>query len=309
MKILITPRGFANVGQKYIQELIDAGFTVDYNKTGAQYSYEQFKEKATDADGIIVGVDKVDSEVLDAAHNLKAICKFGVGIDNIDVTEAKKKKVEIGRTVGSNSNSVAEHVLSFIFADAKNLFNTFSKVKAGKWDKPTGIEIEGKVLGIDGFGAIGKILAKKASQLGMTVLVHDIFNIDPETQKVFGIKQVSFDELLKNSDYLTLHLPLTKKTRNTIDSNEFKKMKRSACLINAARGGIVNEEALLDALKKNMIRSAYFDVFSSEPPAKNDQLLSQPNFYLTAHTAARTKEAELRTCEYSTNFMLKTLRR
>lgn len=308
MKILITPRGFENVGIEYIKKLENAGFEVDYNTSGEQYTFEQFKEKAKDAVGIIVGVDKVNKELFENAPKLQAVCKFGVGVDNIDLDEAKKRKIKVGRTIGSNSNSVAEHVISFMFADAKNLIETVNEVKEGKWLKPTGIELEGKTLGIDGFGAIGKILARKASGLSMKVLVHDIFKIDSETERVYGIKQVSFDELLKESDYLTLHLPLNDKTKDTIDFQELKKMKSSACLINAARGGIVNEDALLRALKAKEIRSAYFDVFSTEPPMVDNRLLNQFNFKLTSHTAARTKEAELRTCEYSADFMLENLR-
>lgn len=308
MKILITPRGFANVGTDYVKKLEENGFEVDYNTTGEEYTYDEFKEKASSVDGIIVGVDKVNKELMESAPNLKAVCKFGVGVDNIDLDEAKKRNIKVGRTVGSNSNSVAEHVLSFIFADSKNLVDTINEVKDGNWNKPTGREVEGKTLGIDGFGAIGKILARKASSLGMKVLVHDIFSIDPETQKAFGIKQVGFDEILTQADYLTLHLPLNDKTRNTIAASELKKMKSSACLINAARGGIVNEDDLLEALKNNEIRSAYFDVFSTEPPKEGNELLKQKNFFLTSHTAARTKEAELRTCEFSTDFMIKTLK-
>lgn len=308
MKILITPRGFANVGKTYIQKMKAAGFEVDYNQTGKSYTFEQFKRKAADADAIIVGVDQVNQELFASSPKLKAVCKFGVGIDNIDLTEATKRGIAVGRTVGSNSNSVAEHVLAFILADAKNLLGSVKEVKAGKWDKPTGSEIEGKILGIDGFGSIGKILAKKANNLGMKVLVNDIFNIDPKEQRAAGIKQVTFDELLERSDYLTLHLPLNEHTKDTINANELAKMKKNACLINAARGGIVNETALLLALRKKQIRSAYFDVFSEEPPKNGTELLALPNFYLTPHIAARTEEAELRTCAYSTRFILNALK-
>lgn len=308
MKILITPRGFANVGKVYVQKLQNAGFEVDYNQTGLEYTPDQLKKKIVDADGIIVGVDKINKKLLDSAPKLKVICKFGVGIDNIDLNEAKRRRIKVGRTIGSNSNSVAEHVLSFIFADAKNLFTTFKDVKEGSWNKLTGREVESKVLGIAGFGAIGKILAQKASSIGMKVIVNDVFTIDQERQKAFGIKEVSFDELLSKSDYLSLHIPLNDQTKNIIGSKELKKMKSDACLINAARGGIVDEDELLLALKNHQIRCAYFDVFSTEPPKKGNKLLAQSNFYLTPHTAARTKEAELRTCEYSTNFILKELK-
>lgn len=309
MKVLITPRGFATYGLTYVEKMKQAGLNVHYNDTGLAYTPEEFAEFAKDADAIIVGVDKIDQTLIDSCPKLKAICKFGVGIDNIDTTYAESKGIYVGRTIGSNSNAVAEHVMSFIYCESKNLWSTIYQVKNHGWEKPTGFEVREKVLGIVGFGAIGKYLAKQAVGVGMTVLVNDVFDISTEVLDEYQVEKVEMDDLLEHSDYISLHLPLTDYTKNMISTKEFKKMKKNACLLNAARGGIVDEQALYRALTKGEIRSACFDVFSTEPPKKDEPLLTLDNFLLTSHTAARTVESEKRTCEFSSRIIMEQLGR
>ncbi|QLY80768.1 phosphoglycerate dehydrogenase [Clostridium intestinale] len=307
MKVLITPRGFANYGLDKVRYMESKGLEVHYNNTGKAYTKEEFYNLASDADAIIVGVDIIDKELIDKCPNLKVVCKFGVGTDNIDVDYAKEKGIFVGRTVGSNSKAVAEHVVALMFADAKNLYNTAKEVKNHKWNKPTGQEISGKTLGIIGFGMIGKHIANFANGLGMKVYAYDAFEITDETAKEFNVEKKSFEEIIAESDYVSLHVPLLESTKNMLSTEEFKKMKNDACLINAARGGIVDEEALYEALINKEIRSAYFDVYSTEPPTEDDKLLALDNFVLTPHTAARTIESEKRTCEMSTEIILQNL--
>ncbi|MNO71829.1 (S)-sulfolactate dehydrogenase [compost metagenome] len=307
MKVLITPRGFANYGLDKVRYMESKGLEVHYNNTGKAYTKEEFYNLASDADAIIVGVDIIDKELIDKCPNLKVVCKFGVGTDNIDVDYAKEKGIFVGRTVGSNSKAVAEHVIALMFADAKNLYNTAKEVKDHKWNKPTGQEISGKTLGIIGFGMIGKHIANFANGLGMKVYAYDAFEITDETAKEFNVEKKSFEEIIAESDYVSLHVPLLESTKNMLSTEEFKKMKNDACLINAARGGIVDEEALYEALINKEIRSAYFDVYSTEPPTEDDKLLALDNFVLTPHTAARTIESEKRTCEMSTEIILQNL--
>ncbi|WP_238902790.1 phosphoglycerate dehydrogenase [Clostridium sp. YIM B02506] len=307
MKVLITPRGFANYGLDKVRYMESKGLEVHYNNTGKAYTKEEFYNLASDADAIIVGVDIIDKELIDKCPNLKVVCKFGVGTDNIDVDYAKEKGIFVGRTVGSNSKAVAEHVVALMFADAKNLYNTAKEVKDHKWNKPTGQEISGKTLGIIGFGMIGKHIANFANGLGMKVYAYDAFEITDETAKEFNVEKKSFEEIIAESDYVSLHVPLLESTKNMLSTEEFKKMKSNACLINAARGGIVDEEALYEALINKEIRSAYFDVYSTEPPTEDDKLLALDNFVLTPHTAARTIESEKRTCEMSTEIILQNL--
>ena len=307
MKVLITPRGFSSYGLEYVEKMKAAGLEVHYNDTGLAYSPEEFVELAKDADAIIVGVDKMDQIVIDKCPKLKAICKFGVGTDNIDVAYAESKNIYVGRTVGSNSNAVAEHVMSFIYCESKNLWTTIRDVRNHGWEKPTGFEVREKVLGIVGFGAIGKCLAKQAVGVGMTVQVNDVFDIPTEVLDEYQVEKVELGHLLESSDYISLHLPLINDTKNMISTKEFKQMKNSACLLNAARGGIVDEEALYQALKIGEIRSACFDVFSTEPPTEDEPLLDLDNFLLTSHTAARTVESEKRTCEFSARIIMEQL--
>ncbi|MCP9356902.1 phosphoglycerate dehydrogenase [Liquorilactobacillus satsumensis] len=308
MKVLITPRGFANNGLDQIRRMEDKGLSVDYNDTGLQYSSQTFLNKARNSDAIIVGVDKIDKNIIDSCPNLKVICKFGVGTDNIDMDYAKRKKIIVCKTIGSNSNAVAEHVMALIYCWSKNLYTTINSVKKSSWTKLTGTEIRGKTLGILGFGEIGKQLARQADGIGMNVLVNDVCKIPIEIVNKYHVKEVSKNDIYRNADYISLHLPLLDTTKNMISTQQLKEMKKSAVLVNAARGGIVDEKALYVALKNHEIQAACFDVFSVEPPAQNEPLLKLSNFLLTSHTAARTVEADQRTCVISTNAVLKHLR-
>ncbi|MDH6368014.1 MULTISPECIES: phosphoglycerate dehydrogenase [unclassified Breznakia] len=309
MKVLITPRGFATYGLADVARLESKGFKVIYNDTGVAYTTSELLELAKDAKGIIVGVDDLSKEVLQQLPDLQAICKFGVGVDNIDLDYTKEKKIAVGRTVGSNSLSVAEHVVAMMFMDAKNLYTSVHEVKQGKWNKPTGYEIQEKKLGIIGFGMIGKHLARIANGLGMEVYANDVVGISKEDKENYQVKEVERDTILSTCDYVSLHIPLLPETRHSISTREFKMMKTSACLLNAARGGVVDEEALYEALIHKEIRSACFDVFSVEPPNVHEPLLKLDNFLLTPHTASRTVEAETRTCKMTTDFMLENIQR
>ena len=308
MKIVVTPRGFAKCGRDNVKKIEDAGFLLKYNDTGKAYTKDEFYEKTKDADGVIVGVERVDREYIDSHPMLKAVVKFGVGTDNIDVEYCREKGIFVGRTVGSNARSVAETAISFIFADSKNLYESISDTRAYNWSKMTGYEISGKVIGIVGFGAIGKKVAEMAFGLGMKVLAHDPYFVDEEAAKAYDVEIVDFEDILKRSDFISLHMPLTKETSNFITLAQLKEMKQSAVLINTARGGIVNEADLYIALSENIIRAAYFDVLSSEPPQKDEALLKLPNFYLTPHIASRSREAEKNTADMATKIIIEALK-
>ena len=307
MKIVVTPRGFAKCGLDNAKKIEEAGFLLEYNDTRIAYTGKEFSEKTIDADGVIVGVETVDKEYIDSHPKLKAVVKFGVGVDNIDVEYCKQKGIFVGRTVGSNARSVAETAISFILADSKNLYDSILDTKANEWTKQTGYEIENKVIGIVGFGAIGKKVAEMAFGLGMKVLAYDPYSIDNEFVKKYDVEIVHFEEILKRSDFVSLHMPLTKETTDFITLSQLKEMKQSAVLINTARGGIVNEADLYNALSENIIRAAYFDVLSSEPPKKDEALLKLPNFYLTPHIASRSNEAEKNTADISTRIIIDAL--
>lgn len=309
-KILITPRGYAKFGLDNKKKLEEAGYTVDWNDTGKPLSREVFLKKAKEATGIIVGVDLCDRELLLQCKKLKVIVKFGVGVDNIDLEACEELGIKVGRCIGTNSNSVAEMTLAMMFACSKNLVSNAMAVKNYGWVKPTGVELLNKKIGILGFGNIGKRVAKLAHGIGMDVYVYDVFDISEDILENYGIKQVALDYIYKTCDYITVHTPLTEKTKNMISYSEFKKMKNTAIIVNAARGGIIDEKALLDALKNKQILAAASDVFSSEPPVKceiTDELLALDNFILTSHIASRSQEAEKNTVIRSTEVLLELL--
>ena len=304
MKITITPRGFTKNGMEYIRLLQEKGYEVDYNDTGKSYTREQFFEHCKDAEAVVCASEKADSEYFDANPQLKCIIKFGVGTDNIDVEYAEKKGVFVGRCAGSNSRSVAEHAITLMLAASKNLYDGINETKNGNWKKFSGFEILGKTLGIIGFGAIGKQLSMIAKGLGMKVLCYDVFPIDEDTANKYGASAAELDRIYEESDFISVHVPLNDHTRNMISISEMKKMKPGCILINTARGGIISEDDLCLALNEGIIKSAYFDVFTSEPPKWNEKLLSCANFYLTPHMAASTKEADINCCRMATEILL-----
>lgn len=306
-KILVTPRAFAKNGMDQIEEMRKAGWDVHVNDTGESYSHEEFIRLAKDVDGIIIGVDIADKEMLDQCPNLKAIAKYGVGVDNIDMNAAKEKGIRVSRTIGSNSVSVAEHAMALLFTLTKNTYRAVSSVKHGKWDKVYGSELQGKTIGIIGFGNIGKHVAHMAQGMNMKVMAYDAYPIDETYAKENNIIISDFDTLIKNSDAITVHLPLSEDTKNLLNMETFKKMKPTAIVINAARGGIVNEEDLYDALKNHVIAGAGFDVFTCEPPRAEEPLLELDNFIITPHTASKTKEADNNTIRMSVENILRDL--
>lgn len=306
-KIVITPRGFAKCGVENAKIMEKAGFEVSYNDTGLAYSAEEFSSITKGAEGVIVGVELVDRAYIDSHPELKAVVKFGVGTDNIDVAYCREKGIFVGRTVGSNARSVAETAISFVIADSKNLMDSIANTRAHGWAKMTGYEVQGKTIGIIGFGAIGREVAKMAWGLGMHVMAFDTCPIPAELIEKFELQVASMDEIIEKADFISLHIPLTEETKNIISAKEMSRMKPNAVLINTARGGIVDEAALYDALKNHTIRAAYFDVFSCEPPREDEPLLALPNFYLTPHIASRSAEAEKNTADIATKVILEAL--
>ena len=279
------------LAKEAIDILKSAGFSVDERK----YSKEELPEKIGEYDAIIVrSATKVTKEVVEAARNLKVIGRAGVGLDNIDLENAKSHGITVFNTPTANSISVAELVFAFMLSLSRHVVRGTTGLKEGKWEKKAlkGVELYGKTLGIVGFGHIGMEVAKRALAFGMKkVITYDVV----KDKKGLDVEFVELDELLKKSDYVTVHLPLLGATRHLITADKLSLMKPTAFFIHAARGGIVDDEALYEALKNGKIAGAALDVFETEPPDEKEmKLLSLPNVIGTPHIGASTTEAQRR---------------
>lgn len=273
--------------------LREAGFAVDLDTA---ITPEGLVKKAGGYTALVVrSRTKVMKDVLAAAPNLRAVARAGVGLDNVDVDEARRRGVQVINSPEAPSNAVAELVLGYMLSLARNLPKADASMKRGEWikSKLTGFEIQGKTLGIVGFGRIGHLLGKKAKALGMRVLCYDVM-IDKLMSLVeeAGAESVPFDRLLAESDFVTVHVPLLPQTRGMFNAETIGKMKKESYLINAARGGIVDEEALLEALKSGHLAGAALDVYEEEP-TKNVDLVGLGNVVCTPHIGAESVEAQL----------------
>ena len=235
---------------------------------------------------------KVVREVIDKAKKLRLIARPGTGLDNIDVGYAREKGITVVNSPESLVEGVAEHVLLLMLAVSRNLVEADTSTKAGKWIKGSlmGRELKGKVLGIVGLGRIGRRIAEVARALGMSVLVYDVIALPPPLLVELGAKAVPLDELFASSDYITLHVPLTPETSHLVGRERVAMMKKGAVLVNTSRGGVIDEDALADALKEGRIGGAALDVFEKEPPT--GAILGAPNTILTPHIGGQTEEAQ-----------------
>lgn len=285
MKIIICDK----TEKEYIEQMRAAGLTVDVRD---DITPEQLMVELPNYDGMVVrSRTKVRKDLIDVCPNLKVIVRGGAGLDTIDHEYAKTKGIAVMNTPLANSKSVAELAIGYMLMLARSLYAASATMKAEKWEKKAfnGDEIGGKTLGLIGIGNIGKETAKRAIAMDMTVVAYDPFVKEAPA----GIKLVTLDELLAQADYISLHLPKTKESANMINTEQFGKMKNGVRIINCARGGIVNEDALYEALTSGKVAGAALDVFNEEPPtdwklAKLDNVIASP------HIGAATKEAQAR---------------
>lgn len=284
MKVLICDK----VSKEAIAKMRNAGIEVD-DKAGI--TPEELLSIIENYDAIVVrSATKVKKEVIERGKNLKLIVRGGVGVDNIDVQAASEKGIEVRNTPKASTESVAELTIGLIFSLARKISRADSSMKEGKWEKKLfeGIEVGGKTIGIIGIGRIGQSVAKKAKELGMNVLAYDLFIKEPPYS---FIKMVSKEELLKTADFITLHIPFDKSAGPTLGEKEFEIIKDGSYIVNVARGGTVDEKALLKALNSNKLGGAAIDVFEKEP-SDNFELIKHPNTICTPHIGASTKEGQ-----------------
>jgi D-3-phosphoglycerate dehydrogenase / 2-oxoglutarate reductase len=256
-----------------------------------------YLDQMKDSDAVIIRVASCNAHAIENSPNLKVIGRTGVGFDSVDVKKATELGIPVVITPGANSRSVAEHTVALMFAMAKNLYEGQTELCKGNWkirDAHKAFELESKTVGIVGFGNIGRITGQICQGIGMKLVAYDPILSCQQIEQGGAKYCATLEELLVQSDFVSIHVPLLDSTRNLIAKQQLSLMKDTACLVNCSRGGIVNEQDLVEALKNKVIAAAALDVFCSEPPKADDPLLTCPNLILSPHSAAQTKEAVIK---------------
>ncbi len=256
---------------------------------------QELKKIIREYQGLVIrSATKVTAEIIEAAENLKVIGRAGAGLDNVNIPAATKRNIVVMNTPGGNTISAAEHAISLMFSLARRIPQSTSSMKVGKWEKKKfmGTELYQKTLGIIGIGNIGAVVADRALGLKLKVIAHDPF-VSEERARQIGVELVSLAELFQRADIITIHTSLTDETRGLINAASFEKMKDGVMIINCARGGIIVEEDLCQAIKKGKVRGAALDVFEKEPPGQCP-LLELEEVICTPHLGASTEEAQIK---------------
>lgn len=280
-----------DVSDSGLEPLRSAGFAVE-KRTGL--SRAELAGALQDCDGLIVRSEtKVTADLLDEVTNLRVIGRAGVGVDNIDVPAATIRGIVVMNAPDGNTITTAEHTIALLISLARSIPQANSSLKSGRWERKKfiGVELQGKTLGIVGLGRIGRVVASRARALGMQIVAYDPF-IAPEQARDLEIELAPLDDVYARADFLTVHTPLTAETRGLIDREVLGKMKHGARLINCARGGLVDEDALYEALTNGSIAGAALDVFGQEPPPSDHRLLQLDQVIATPHLGASTTEAQ-----------------
>jgi D-3-phosphoglycerate dehydrogenase len=280
-----------DVSESGLGPLRSSGFIVE-KRPGL--ALPELYEAVSDCEGLIVRSEtKVTPELLDSANNLRVIGRAGVGVDNIDVSAATIRGIVVMNAPDGNTITTAEHTIALLISLARSIPQASSSLKAGRWDRKkfVGVELQGKTLGIVGLGRIGRVVASRARAMGMLIVAYDPF-IAPEHARDLEIELAPLNEVYARADFVTVHTPLTAETRSLIDREALASMKKGARIINCARGGLIDEDALYEAITSGAIAGAALDVFSTEPPPADHKLLQLEQVIATPHLGASTKEAQ-----------------
>ena len=287
-KVLISDKLSPAAVQIFKDRGIDVDFQPDLGK-----DKEKLLEVIGKYDGLAIrSATKATEKIIAAATNLKVIGRAGIGVDNVDISAASKKGIIVMNTPFGNSITTAEHAISMMMAVARQIPEANASTHAGKWEKSRfmGVELTGKTLGVIGAGNIGSIVIDRAQGLRMKVVAYDPF-LSEERATEIGVEKLELDELLGRADFITMHVPLTEQTKNILSRENIAKLKKGVRIVNCARGGLVDEEALADALRAGHVAGAAFDVFAIEP-ATDSPLFNLPNVVVTPHLGAATTEAQ-----------------
>ncbi len=288
LRVVATARSYCAHDGPHQQIVRDAGIELVLAAGDDPLDAAALARVATDADGLILGLDHCDASVFAAAPRLRAIARYGVGTDSVDLEAARRHGVTVTNTPGANTTAVAELTLALMLALARDVPAAASAARAGGWRRARGWELAGKTLGLIGLGQIGRAVAERARGFGMTVVAHD-----PYTSAPADVEQLDLDALWPRADVISLHVGLDPSTHHLIDADVIARCKPTAVIVNTARGGLIDEDALADALLSGTIAGAAADVFEREPPG-DSPLLPLPNFIATPHLGATTREATQR---------------
>ncbi len=288
IKLIATSPSFSK--NNFLQNEVSKFFPdARLNLDGLKFNQEELIKFIKDADALIVGLDVINSEVLDQCKKLKMISKFGVGLDNIDLESCKIRNIKIGWTGGVNRLSVAEMALGFMLMLARNLYMSSNNLKNSLWKKSAGFQLSGKNIGIIGLGNTGKEIVRLLKPFDCNIFANDIID-QKEFYNQNNIIELPKEEIFKDCDFVTINTPYNSSTKNMVDMKVLKSMKKSSYLINIARGGIVNEFDLKKALQNNIISGAAIDAYEQEPPS-DTEFLKLPNLICTPHIGGNAKEA------------------
>lgn len=302
-KILVTPRSLSEQGHPYLDRLRLAGYEVLMPFPGRQPSGEELHSVLPECIGYLAGVEKIDGQLLSSCKKLLVISRNGVGIDNIDVVAAKEANIAIEIAAGANARGVAELAIALMFSLVRQIPQTNSSIKAGKWNRMKGMELYGKTLGIFGTGQVGRQVASIASGIGMNILAYDLYP-SSSLDKELSIKYVKEEQLLSGSDIITLHCPAG--ASPLIDNKAIGLMKTGTYLINTARSSLVDDTALLTAINSGKVAGYAADAFPSEPPELTELLLHE-KVLVSAHIGGFTEESVNRGTEAAVMNLLRFL--
>jgi len=289
-KVLVTPTSYGANDPALRTQLESEVGEVVYNTSGKPLSSSQLVDMLKGVRGFIAGLDTIDRAALNAADNLKVIARYGVGIDAVNLEAAREKNIIVTNTPGANSGSVAELTIGLMISLLRNIPSAVDATKSGEWTRMRGISLEDKVIGLIGFGAIGREVARKLNGFNCRVVAFDPIS-DYEIAAELKVDILSLEEVIRNADLLSLHCPVTEDTRNLVNTEFLEVMKPGSYLINTARGELINETALSDAIQSGRLGGAALDVFSKQPPDAENPLLSLPQVLATPHMGSHTDGA------------------
>lgn len=288
--MLVTPTSYAKYNPALISDLEDQVHEVIYNPHGRPLIADELIQLLPTCDAFIAGLDEINGAAIQAADRLKVIARYGVGVDNVDLDTARQKGIIVTNTPGANSVSVAELALALMLCLARPIPAAAAAIKQGSWPRMQGLTLEGKTVGLVGFGSIGQQVARRLKAFDCRIIAYDPFPNEGAAGSL-GVEFLPLGEVTQSADFLSLHCPLMPETRGMVNADLLENMKHGAFLINTARGELVNETALYEALQSGRLAGAALDVFAQQPPDAANPLLSLPQVIATPHMAAHTDGA------------------